>query len=214
MDSKLSIHLPTITEDNINAREPDISESPTSESSLSLSSFDSSDPDCDDGKLKIPGNSVYRPGSGPKTAPVTSLNRTMFCFTRSISALNTMTFSMGVLRAKNAFMKKLSQDHMLTPADYKAEGNKQWQDIADGHKVTLIFADMDFSDLQRDEPDTPVKNVKGNLPFKHLQKGIPPPPAPPPEGLRAPLIPSPSTPPRLPRARQLPPHSLKQAWWN
>ena len=181
MDSKLSIHLPTITEDNSNPLEPDISGSPTSESSLSLSSsFDSSDADCDDGKLQMPVNNVYNTRSGPKTAPVTSLNRNMFAFTRSISALNTMTFSMGVLRAKNAFMKKLSQDHILTPADYKTEGNKQWKNIAAGHKVTLSFADMDFSDLQRDEPDTPVKNVKANLPYSHLKNGIPPPPAPPP----------------------------------
>merc|ERR1719228_1014107 len=126
----------------------------------------------------------------PSSAPVASFNRNMFCFTRSISALNTMTFSMGVLRAKNAFMKKLSQDRLMTPADYKEAGDRQWEDIAAKHQVCLSLAGMDFSDLKRDQLDTSKRRVKNNLPYSHLQNGIPPPPPPPNSGAPPPPPPN------------------------
>jgi len=204
MDSKQGVQLPTIREDIIIPNH-DHSESSTSESPSSLSSsFDSSDhEDQEDGKLKIPGPSVYI--QGPKTAPVASFNRNMFCFTRSISALNSMTFSMGVLRAKNAFKKKLSQDPLLTPADYKDAGGKQWKDIANKYKISLSFADMDFSDLQSDEPDT-----RENTIFTSINGASPPLPPPPPMNGTAPIPPSnnirpPPPPPVPPTHRKTPP---------
>jgi len=175
MDSKLQASLPTITEDSshtyINS-----SETPSSETSSSLnSSLDSSDVECDDGKLTFAVKNISL--EGPKTAPASLFNSNMFCFTRSISALNTMAFSMGVLRAKNAFMRKLSQDQIPTPADYKAAGDKQWENIAAVHKATLKFDNMDFTDLKVDEPDALV-NTASSL----LSNGVPPPPPPPPGG--------------------------------
>ena len=67
MDYKLSLNLPTISEDNSNIQEPDTglsAESPSSESSLSS---------CEDGKLKIAGNVFFN-----TTVAATSLNSNMF----------------------------------------------------------------------------------------------------------------------------------------
>jgi len=208
MDSKQGIHLPTIREDIISIQNHNHSQSSTSESPSSLSSsFDSSDQEeQEDGKLKIPGPCVYTQGAEPKTAPVTSFNRNMFCFTRSISALNSMTFSMGVLRAKNAFKKKLSQDHLLTPADYKDAGGKLWKDIANTYKISLSFADMDFSDLEKDEPDTRKNTVLTSTNGTSLPPPPPPlngtpsiPPPPPTSGNIGPPPPPPVPPTLMPR---------------
>ena len=84
----------------------------------------------------------------------------MFAFTRSISALNSsvgFSVGMGLIKAKNAFKKKLSQEH--SPADYKSFGVKQWDRIAAKSRVLLVLADIDFSDIVsiQDTVDSPVK---------------------------------------------------------
>merc|ERR1712013_763704 len=90
----------------------------------------------------------------------------------------------------NAFKKKLSQDHLLTPADYKDAGGKLWKDIANTYKISLSFADMDFSDLEKDEPDTRKNTVLTSTNGTSLP---PPPPVPPTLMPRPPPPPSPQT---------------------
>lgn len=74
----------------------------------------------------------------------------MVKFTRSISALNSLTFSMSsVLRAKAKFMKKLSQEATASPEECREEGRKQWAEIATSTKPKLHIAGFDFSELAK-----------------------------------------------------------------
>jgi len=180
MTGKLKIHLKSIVEDSTLDEDESSSESPTSESSFSSLSSDSSDTIF----------SSRRKLTIPESAPVISRNTNMFAFTRSLSALNTVSFSMGVIRAKNAFKKKLSQEPVvLTAADYKATGIKQWDAIASTCQIMLTICDMDFSDLKE------VDEVDGNK--KVLNLSMPksgPPPPPPPPGMSLPPPPPPPPP--------------------
>ena len=86
---------------------------------------------------------------------------TMIQFTKSISAINSMSVGVNVLKAKNAFLRALAIRH-LTPADYRREGEIQWKEISENYSPTLVFGNMDFTDLatpatsSRPVPNTPL----------------------------------------------------------
>merc|ERR1712038_2018468 len=120
----------------------------------------------------------------------------MFAFTRSISALNSVNISMGaVIRAKNAFMKPLSQD--TSPAQYKKAGDRQWERIAADHKMILVLGSVDFSDIKlaRDQTDSKRKT---KLSSSLSPSGGSPLPPPPPSGPPAPPPPPPTSKPGPP----------------
>ena len=208
MDGKLKIQLPSIGEDDDKNNES----SPSDLSFSSLSSSCSSSSLSSASSLPAPrlNRKLISKIQEPLTAPVKTNNNNMFAFTRSISALNTIPFSLGVIRAKNAFMKKLSQEPVHTPADYKCAGNKHWDRIAAKSKVLLVLSDIDFSDLASEDVPDANDNVRppttsgsapippppplGTLSYRIPPRGtsaIPPPPPPP---LRCPIPPPPPGP--------------------
>ena len=75
-----------------------------------------------------------------------SSTTTMIQFTKSISAINSMSLGLNVLKAKNKFLRALAVRH-LTQADYRKEGEIQWENISDTYSPKLTFGNMDFSDL-------------------------------------------------------------------
>merc|ERR1712038_906213 len=120
----------------------------------------------------------------------------MFAFTRSISALNSVNISMGaVIRAKNAFMKPLSQD--TSPAQYKKAGDRQWERIAADHKMILVLGSVDFSDIKLARDQTDSKRKTKLSPSLSPSGGSPLPP-PPPSGPPAPPPPPPTSKPGPP----------------
>ena len=70
-------------------------------------------------------------------------NSKMIQFTESISAINSMTASVGLIRAKNAFLRKLSKD-IISQEDIQREGEKEWRIIEESYKPILKWNDIDF----------------------------------------------------------------------
>ena len=168
----------------------------------SFSSLSSSSPPL--GSVTAPAETSDKRFSFSRSASVAAGEKSsgrsnMFSFTKSISALNTATFSMslGVIKAKNAFKKKISHDHEST--DYKSSGLRQWDKIAARANVIHVLADIDFSDLigQEDAADGP------GLPSTTPSPGSVPPPPPPPA--TSSLVPPPPPPPAPPGIKSIPP---------
>ena len=63
-------------------------------------------------------------------------NSKMIQFTESISAINSMTATVGLIRAKNAFLRKLSKD-VISQEDVKREGEKEWRIIEESYTPIL-----------------------------------------------------------------------------
>ena len=204
MDSGLKLVLPSIEESSDGVDKDSSfsssewmtpSQSPVSCSPLSsLSSFSSTESLDTTKKLRRISKSSRMRG-GPSTAPVQSLNTNMFAFTRSISALNSVNISVGVIRAKNAFLKSLSGD--TSPAQYKKAGDRQWEKIASDHRMIFHLGNVDFSDIKltADQTDTKVKVKSPTM----VHSGPPPPPPPPS------AAPAPPPPPRPPAGPPPPP---------
>lgn len=145
------------------------------------------------------------------------VSASMINLTKSLAAINMMTCSKGVLRAKQAFLDKLTNPRALESAlsqeDLSREGGKAWDKIKgsfDSDHIKLCIADIDFSDLEMDAVDGEMELCSGEM----TQVGLPPPPlptllpgsisAPPPPPL-PPLLTSVSAPPPPP---PLPPGSI------
>ena len=77
----------------------------------------------------------------------------MIQFTESISAINSMTASVGLIRAKNAFLRKLSKD-VISQEDIQREGEKEWRTIEESYTPILKWNDMDFTDLEEKRENT------------------------------------------------------------
>ena len=67
--------------------------------------------------------------------------------TESISAINSMSATVGLIRAKNAFLRKLSKD-IISQEDIQREGEKEWRIIEESYKPILKWNDVDFTDLK------------------------------------------------------------------
>ena len=103
-----------------------------------------------------------------------SSTTTMVQFTRSISAINSMSLGLNVLKAKNKFLRALTVRH-LTQADYRKEGEMQWEKITKAYSPKLTFGNMDFSDLASTSSTLIPSDSLMHLGDSHL-----PPPKPPP----------------------------------
>merc|ERR1712168_648175 len=79
-----------------------------------------------------------------------SKSSNMIQFTKSISALNSINVSMGVIRAKNAFMSKLSSNKTshISAADFRKEGEKQWEQVQRNFSSKMVICGIDFTDLE------------------------------------------------------------------
>ena len=73
-------------------------------------------------------------------------NSKMIQSTESISAINSMSATVGLIRAKNAFLRKLSKD-IISQEDIQREGEKEWRIIEESYKPILKWNDVDFTDL-------------------------------------------------------------------
>jgi len=93
--------------------------------------------------------------------------------TDSLEAINIMSISLGLIRAKNAFKRKISQDAVKVK-DIKIEGDKQWEAIEQTFIPTLTLDGAEISSV-KNEINPPVKLQK-----QAIDTALPPPPPPPP----------------------------------
>merc|ERR1719220_1663699 len=107
----------------------------------------------------------------------------------------------AVIRAKNAFMKSLSQD--TSPAQYRKAGDRQWERIAAEHQMILVLGNVDFSDIKLATTDQTDSNGNKRLSPSGSPQPPPPPPPPTPGGRGGP--PPPPPPPGTPGPPPPPP---------
>jgi len=93
--------------------------------------------------------------------------------TDSLEAINIMSISLGLIRAKNAFKRKISQDAVKVK-DIKIEGDKQWEAIEQTFIPTLKLDGAEISSV-KNEIIPPVELHK-----QAIDTAVPPPPPPPP----------------------------------
>ena len=70
----------------------------------------------------------------------------MIQFTEHVSAINSMYASVGLIRAKNAFLRRLTKD-IISQKDIQREGEKEWKIIEESYTPILKWKDIDLTDL-------------------------------------------------------------------
>merc|ERR1712179_259874 len=101
----------------------------------------------------------------------------MIQFTESIFVINSMYAGVNVIKAKNAFLKKLNRAN-ISQKEIENEGEKEWRSIEATYKPVLKWKNEDFTALEGKlckPDDTHSENRKTKV-----IPSLPPPPPPPP----------------------------------
>ena len=94
--------------------------------------------------------------------------------TQSISALNSMWSSVGIIRAKNAFLRILHKDS-TSEKNIELAGEKEWKIIEQTHKPVCKWEGLDLTELNRNI----ARKNKDHKKTKFSNGPPPPPPLPP-----------------------------------